>query len=388
MIVGASLDAGASEEYLRAELDKLGLEDSGFDIEKVNKKGIAATSFQPRITEHNQQHGHQRHLADIKKMIESAELSDRVKQQAVEIFGNLARAEAKVHGSDEQKMRFHEVGALDAIMDIVGACVVLELLGIEKVYCSALAVGSGTIKCEHGVLPAPAPATAELIKGIDIIPSTRQAELLTPTGAAILTTWAAGFGQMPAMRIDAIGYGAGQRDYPGLPNVLRLMVGEGVEDQSTACESDEVWVLAANIDDASGELIGYVTEQLQRAGALDVYCTAITMKKNRPATQINVICRLDDVGRLERTLFLESTTLGIRRHICQRSVLSRGYETVSTAFGKIKIKTGCYDGKVVTSSVEFADCQAAAKRHSIAVKEVVSAALAEYQRLVNTSKPP
>ena len=377
MIVGACLDAGAPSDILFAELAKLNLDEVELHAEKVSRKGIAATSFAPRLTKPDFP---ARHLSDITEIITNSQLSEGVKTKAIKIFENLAAAEAKVHGVACDKIHFHEVGAADAIMDIVGACVALELLGIEKIYCSELIIGRGTIQCAHGTLPVPAPATVELIKGINLKPGKIEAELLTPTGAAILTGLTRQFGPLPALQIESVGYGAGSREPSELPNVLRLIVGHTTGDRLEKTELDEVCVLEANIDDAGGELIGYVTEQLRQAGALDVYCTAISMKKNRPGTQISVICRPQQVKSLESILFKESTTLGVRRHTCQRTILNRRHQTVETPYGTIRIKIGSLDDQEVSWSVEFEDCRMAAKKHQIPVKNVMTAALTCYKR--------
>lgn len=428
MIVAAGLDAGASAQRLREELGKLRLpEKPELRIEKIHKHGFHATRFRPFWVDqkapaeppknapdhaHKHEHGHEhdhvhdhsqvkgrehpqayaagvapetgvalhRNLSMIRDIILSSDLSERVKEQACGIFQRLARAEARVHGTTEEQVHFHEVGATDSIMDIVGACIVLEELKIEKVYASPLVVGGGTIPSAHGILPVPAPATAELIRGIEIVPSAAQLELLTPTGAAILVTLAERFGPLPAMKIDAIGYGAGSYDQPHTANVLRLLVGDSALPIGPGADQDEVVVLEANIDDTSGEVIGHVTEKLLQAGALDVYCTAISMKKNRPATQISAICHPEKIGELEATLFRESTTFGIRRHLCQRSILDRRHETVETPYGPIRIKIGSFGGQEVTASPEFADCQRAAEQFKIPVKMVIQAALTAYSR--------
>ena len=381
MIVGAALDAGVSSDYLRNELGKLGLENVRVEIEKVIKKGISATSFVPKVSKshHDKEDHHHRNLSMIVEIIKGADISQFVKRRSCEIFQRLARAEAKVHNTTEDKIHFHEVGADDTIIDVVGACVCLEKLGIEKLYCSPMVVGSGMVKCEHGILPVPAPATAELIKGIEILPSEAKFELLTPTGAAILTTLAERFGATPAMRISQIGYGAGHHDVPGAANVLRLMVGESGQDGQGA-DVDEICVLQANIDDATGELIGYVTEKLMEEGSLDVYCTSIMMKKNRPGTQITVLCKPGMASDMESILFRQSSSFGIRRHMCRRSILPRKHEAVETRYGTIRMKVGYFNGLEVTIAVEFGDCELAARKHNVTVKEVISASLAAYQK--------
>jgi len=387
MIVGAALDAGAPQEILRRELAKLALEDVDLEIRKVSKKGIAATlflpqpkkAFDPHHHHHKNQKGpHYRNLADIIDIIEHAGLSEWTTRSASEIFRKLAQAEAKVHGTSENEIHFHEIGAVDSIMDIVGACVALESLAVEEIYGSPLVVGRGVVNCAHGLLPVPAPATAELIKGVEISPGEVEGELLTPTGAAILTTLASGFGPMPTMEITDIGYGAGQNDNPQTPNVLRLIVGQKRHDGGSGVPVDTVCLLEANIDDATAQLIGHVTELLLQAGALDVYTTAITMKQNRPAVIISVICPLTEAERMEKILFTESTTLGIRRQSCRRSVLPRDYQTVTTAFGAIKIKRGYFQGRPITCTPEFADCRRAARQHQVPVKEVIAAAVAAF----------
>lgn len=379
MIVAACLDAGAPQEVLREQLGHLRLDEAELHIEKVNKKGIAATSFEPRLRDTSTASCPHRTFETIVTLIEQAHLSDQVKGNAIKIFTRLAEAEAKVHGTSPADVVFHELGAVDAIIDIVGSCVALEALKLDKVYCSPLITGSGMVECAHGILPIPAPATAELIRGVPLGHSEASFELLTPTGAAILTTLAAEFGAMPAMSITDIGYGAGQYDNPDMANVLRVLIGETIE-QAGDRESDEVYLLEANVDDATAELIGHVTEKLLGAGALDVYCTAIMMKKNRPGTLLSVICQSDDAAKLERLIFLESTTFGIRRQLCHRSILTRAQQTVETVFGPIGIKTGRLDGRTATCSVEFEDCREAAERHGVPVKDVMSAAMAAYKQ--------
>ncbi len=377
MIVGACLDAGASCEYLRGELGKLGLPSVAIQIEKVNKKGISATSFRPVDTHPG--HTHHRHLSHIVEIIQAAGFSSAVTSNAVKIFQNLAQAEAKVHNTDINKIHFHEVGAVDAIMDVVGACIALESLRIEKVLCSPLTVGGGTVSCDHGLMPVPAPATAELIKGIELVPSNVSSELLTPTGAAVLTTLSSGFGPIPALCIKSIGYGAGQRDYPGWANVLRLLVAEQKDSSAAGTLSDEVCILETNLDDMPAEQIGYVMGKALEQGALDAYSTAVYMKKNRPGVCVTVICPVSRQAQMEQLLFRETSTFGIRRRLCQRSILPREHKSVETPYGTIRIKVGFLDGQETTGSAEFEDCLQAAKQHNVSVRQVMTVAIAAYQ---------
>jgi len=390
MIIAAALDAGLSADILQRELAQLNLKEN-FDlqIKSVNKNGIAATSFTPVLTQltssnpdnhrHRQTTSHNhiphRNLSDITVLIEQSDLKNSIKSKALNIFQRLAQAEAKVHGTSIDKVHFHEVGATDAIIDIVGACIALEELGIDRIYCSPLTVGSGTVRCAHNVVPVPAPATAELIKNIEITPTNIKKELLTPTGAAILTTLATEFGPMPNLTIVEIGYGAGQLDLDQQANVLRLILGESIDRKE---HDDEVCLMETNIDDATGELIGHVTETLLQAGALDVFCTAIVMKKNRPGIKISVISPPNNTDKLEKILFRESTTFGVRKHLCQRSTLIREHKTVPTRYGPVRMKLGFLEGKIITESVEFSDCLQAARQHQVSVKMVISAANAAY----------
>ena len=371
MIVGACLAAGADEAAFQAELSKLKLSHVEPHIEQIRKGGIAATSFQPHVTEVDKKH---RHLSHIVELIDAAGLKPSVGDRAKAIFQRLAEAEAKVHGTTIEKVHFHEVGATDAILDIVGAAVALELLGVERIYCSELVTGNGTVQCEHGLMPVPAPATAELIKGIPLRSTEIQQELLTPTGAAILTTTAESFGPLPTMKIASIGYGAGTHDIPGGANVLRLIVGEALE-QAPGFEQNQVLALEANIDDATPETLAYAAETLLAAGALDVTLSPLYMKKNRPATLLAVICRPDDQYKMEEILFRETPTFGIRRSTMARSVLNRRHETVQTPYGPIRVKVGEANGTTYTVAPEYEDCRQAAKQHNVSFQVVYNVAV-------------
>lgn len=365
MIVGALLDAGADFAALRSQLSRLPV--SGYELtaERVKKQGLAATKFDVKIADGSHPH---RHLKDIVKIIESADLSDRVREQSLRIFHRLAEAEAAVHGCAIEKVHFHEVGAVDAIVDIVGACVCFDLLGIDRVISSPVATGNGTVICEHGELPVPAPATAHLLRGVPVAPCEEMGELLTPTGAAILTTLADSFGAVPAMRIEQIGVGAGTRDGARRPNVVRALIGES----GAPAERDEIVLLETNLDDATGETIGHTLDRLFAGGALDAYCVPIQMKKGRPGVILTVLAAPADADRLEAMIFEETGTFGVRRRPAARATLSRTHETVDTQYGAIRVKVGARAGRHVIASPEFEDCRRAATDHGVPLREVMA----------------
>ncbi|MCZ6653317.1 MAG: nickel pincer cofactor biosynthesis protein LarC [Planctomycetota bacterium] len=367
MIIAALLDAGASIDHLRSQLTTLPV--SGFEIsaERIKKQGFAATTFDVRFDE-DQPH---RHLSDVLEIIRGGQLSSRVTDQACAIFRRLAEAEAVVHGTDVEKVHFHEVGAIDAIVDVTGACVALEQLDVDEVACSAIPTGSGTVACAHGVMPVPAPATAQLLKGVPLADCDEVGELTTPTGAAILTTLAQKFSQPGGMSIEHIGYGAGQRDGQNRPNLLRVLIGES----HAAAESDTVVMLQANIDDQNPEQIGYAVGKLLDGGALDAYCHPIYMKKGRPGLLLTVLCEPEQVQAVESLIFAETTTFGIRRQLMQRSKLERRHETVTLPHGDVRMKIGSRDGRVVTAAPEFEDCRRIAEQTGAPVREVMDAAI-------------
>jgi len=392
MIVGSLLDAGADFDALVAELGKLGAEGYDLRIERVLREGLAGTKFHVDLAgprhEHDEQagvrqegdpadthHAH-RNLQDILEMIDRAALAGRADERARRIFTRLAEAEAKVHDVAVDEVHFHEVGAVDSIVDIVGTCVALELLGVDRVFCSPIPIGSGTFRCAHGVMPAPAPATAELLVGVRTAPSSIAGEITTPTAAAVLTTLAESFGPMPAMDVSAVGYGAGTREDGPVPNLLRVFVGRTDEDGN----ADALVEISANIDDCTGEVLGAAMEKLLAAGCADVWASPIYMKKSRPAWTIMVLCEQADVARAEQILFTETTTFGLRRRPVTRSKLRREHRTVETPYGPIRIKVGLRDAEELTASAEFADCLAAAEAHHVPVKEVLAAARAAYRQ--------
>jgi len=361
MTVGALLDAGADGSALLASLDSLGT-GATFQIEKTTRRGIAASKFHVKYGDQKQH----RHLSDILDLIAKASLPEVVKQNATAVFQRLGEAEAKVHGISLEKVHFHEVGAVDSICDIVGACAAIHLAGAQMVYCSAVNVGSGTVKTEHGVLPVPAPATAELLAGKPIYARGPSFELTTPTGAAIATTLASDFGALPPMRITATGYGAGDRDFAEHANVLRVILGE----TSAAEEATTVMVLEANIDDSSPQVLGYAMERLLEAGALDVTLESVWMKKNRAGTLVRVIAKPEDRERLAQMMFAETTTLGLRIYPAERRVKGRHFVEVQTSYGNIRIKVS-EDGSFAP---EYEDCRNIARQTGVPLKEILAAA--------------
>ncbi|HVP09631.1 MAG TPA: nickel pincer cofactor biosynthesis protein LarC [Phycisphaerae bacterium] len=373
MILAAMLSVGLSEERLRSELGKLSLGGYELSVRQIQKQGLAAVKVDVVLTD---KPGH-RHLNQIIEIIDRSALSDAVKHRAKRIFTRLGEAEAKVHGIAVETVHFHEVGAIDAIVDVVGAAIGWEQLGLERVLCSPIPVGSGTVRCEHGVLPVPAPATAELLAGVPLAECEETGELLTPTGAAILTALVDGFGPIPAMQIERCGYGAGSRDGQKRPNVLRLFVGQAAEAGDL---SDEVVVLEANLDDTTGEQIGHSFAALLAAGALDVFTTPIMMKKNRPGVTLSVLATRETQAACEEVLFAETTTLGVRRHVCSRRKLARDSATVETKFGPIRMKLGKRGDHVTSASPEYEVCAAAAKKHGVSLREVMSEAAYVWRR--------
>lgn len=368
MTLGAMVDAGVDLDKLNAAVGSLGLPGCRICAREVKKKEIRATQV---TVEYEPEHAHRR-LGQILEMIDGGRLSERQKDLARRIFTRLGEAEAKVHGTGIEQVQFHEVGAADSIADIVGAAVGWDLLGVERIVCSPVPVGSGKVKMAHGLCSVPAPATAELLRGIPLAESCVPFELTTPTGAAIIATMVDSFGPVPAMKIDKIGYGAGCRDLDQQANVLRLMVGEAVE-ASDGEGDQQVCVLETNLDDISGEMIGYCTTRLWEAGALDVYTSAIQMKKNRPGVKLSVICHFGDIEPIEAILFTETTTLGVRRWACGRHVLSRQPHAVETPWGLVEGKVGWLGDGSPRFAPEFESCRRLAAEHNVPLREIYEA---------------
>jgi uncharacterized protein (TIGR00299 family) protein len=416
MFIGALLDCGLDFNFLKSELAKLNVEGYELSLERVDRSGISAAKFdvhlghsdghhhehshshehqhdhthshdhhhhdQPHSHEHQNPNSHEGHrsLSTIKQMIAASALSETVKQRAQAIFQRIGEAESKIHGVPIETVHFHEVGAIDSILDIVGACVGLEALEIEQLVSSPLHVGSGTFTCAHGTYPVPGPAAAEILKGVPIYSKEIEGELVTPTGAAIIATLAAGFGNLPAMKVERAGYGAGTRTYPKFPNVLRAIIGQTEEAADNTPTT--VTVIEANIDDLNAQVFGHLMEKALEAGALDVFYTPVQMKKNRPGVLVTLLCRGEDRARMSDLIFHETTTLGVRYREERREVLRREHVTVETAYGAIRIKVArATDGHVVNYAPEFDDCRAAAERHQAPVRDVQVAALGAYAGL-------
>ncbi|MFQ5590507.1 MAG: nickel pincer cofactor biosynthesis protein LarC [Phycisphaerae bacterium] len=367
MIVASLLDASADAGAVRQALDMLGVKGYAVSVEKVNRQGFAATRFCVKLDEKCEQP--RRRLRDIGCIVEASSLAASSKSKVMRVFERLAKAEAAVHGTTIEQVHFHEVGAVDAIVDVAAAVIALDLLDVQRVSCSPVPVGSGTVECAHGTLPVPAPATAELLKGVPVGSCDEVGELTTPTGAALLTTLAAGFGPLPAMTMDAIGYGAGARTGQRLPNLLRVIIGRGAADG----ETDQICVLETNIDDASGEIVGYCIDRVLEAGALDAFAVPIHMKKSRTGILLTVLCRQDHVNEIETLLFAETTTFGVRRYTAQRSKMVRKHEMVATPYGEIRVKIGERAG-VVTVAPEYEDCRRAARETGAALRDVIASA--------------
>ena len=361
MVLGALVDLGWPVKELERELDKLDLFDYQIEAEKVAKKGITSTQINIRIKEEKKE----RKLKDILSILDKSKLEEEIKERSRAIFIRLANAEAKIHGKNPEEIHFHELGGLDTIIDVVGAVAGMKYLGIEKVYSSSLPLGKGFVKCSHGTLPVPAPATLELLKGVPVYGSNIEAELVTPTGAVIISTLAENFGQMPPIKIDNIGYGAGQRDLP-VPNLLRVSVGV----LKNAYEEDVVSLIQTNIDDMNPEFYEHIVDRLFDEGALDVFLAPIQMKKTRPATMLSVITDEEKTERMLELIFDETTTLGVRISKVKRRKLNRESRKVATKYGEIEVKIGKLDGMVKNISPGYEECRKIATRLNIPLKEV------------------
>lgn len=378
MILGALLDLGLPLDDVRGALGSLAIDYGGVSSARVLRAGVSATKFIVAAEQPASEHHHKHyHLKGIVNSINRSALSPAGKERAIHLFERLAQAEAEIHDMPVEKVHLHEVGALDSIIDIVGAVYGLEQFGADRIVSSPLNVGSGTVHCAHGVFPVPAPATARLLQGVPIYSGDLQMELVTPTGALIVTSYADSFGPMPPMTVSKIGYGAGDRDPKHHPNVLRLISGEsaGKGTRSEGGHSNRVVEITCEIDDMNPQLFGPLMERLLSAGALDVFYASVQMKKNRPGTLVTVLARPDDREKLSAILFTDTTTIGIRYQEMMRECLEREFVAVETPLGSVRFKVASRDGRVLNASPEFDDCMKIATAQGIPVKDVQAIAL-------------
>jgi uncharacterized protein (TIGR00299 family) protein len=416
MFLGALVDAGVAAAVLEDTVAALGV-GARLEISRVVRGGVSAAKVDVYVngekdlpreaywerqsrehehshTDHGQSHSHPdegsragapaldehgRGLTEIREIISAASISESAKKTAIAVFEVLGRAEAKIHNTSVESVHFHEVGAVDAMVDIVCAAVGAEALGVDEIICSPLNVGGGTVMCAHGAFPIPAPATMELLKGAPVYSSGLQAELVTPTGAAIVKTLASRFAGFPEMKIEKSGYGAGSRDFPGHPNVVRLTIGEAAWSALAAKTASEmIGVLEANLDDLNPQVFGYVMDRLFEEGALDAFAMPVQMKKNRPGTLLTVLCKPEDASRLTQLIFSETTTLGVRRRDEMRQTLARRWENVRTTWGDVRIKIASMNGTVTNYAPEYEDCRRIAAEHHVPLKTVIQEAARAY----------
>jgi len=405
MFLGALVDAGVSPRLLEETVAALDI-GARLKVSKVVRGGISAAKVDvyangekdlPREVfwkrqehnhphehshghEHSHEHRHEpgRTLTQIRHIIEKAAISGTAKATAIKIFETLGQAEAEIHNTSIDQVHFHEVGAVDAMVDIVCAAVGAESLTVEEWVCSPLNVGGGTVKCAHGTLPVPAPATLKLLQDAPVYSSGPQVELVTPTGAAIVKTLSTRFAPFPAMKIEKAGYGAGTRDFPEHPNLLRLTIGEAEPTDRANTSNDSITVLAANLDDLSPQVLAYAMERLLAEGALDVFSVPVQMKKSRPGALLTVLAKMEDANRLTKTIFAETTTLGVRRREEQRQTLSRRWETVDTTWGPVRIKIANMNGTVSNYAPEYEDCRTLAEAQHVPLRTIMQEAIQQY----------
>ena len=398
MFLAALIDAGVSPKLLEETVATLNI-GATLKMSRVNRTGITATKVDVIVGEtptphdhthpddhhrdsQHHEHLHGRGLSEIREIICAAKIADSAKTTAITIFEKLGAAESKIHNVPLEQIHFHEVGAADALVDIVCAAVGAEALAVDEIICSPLNVGGGTIECAHGTFPVPAPATVELLKGAPVYSSGLQAELVTPTGAAIVATLATRFSAFPEMKIEKTGYGAGTRDFPGHANVLRITIGDFLSQLASKTSRETITVLEANLDDLNPQVFGYVMDRLLEAGALDVFVTPVQMKKNRPGALLTILAKPEDAAKLTEIVFGETTTLGIRRREEKRQTLARKWNTVSTRFGDVRIKIASLNGAVTSYAPEYEDCRRIAAEQKIPLKTVMNEAMEAYGKSV------
>jgi uncharacterized protein (TIGR00299 family) protein len=374
MNLGAMIDLGVDSKYLVDELNKLKLPGWELQVQKDQRHGITGTKVTVKLTRH--EHAH-RHLSDIEKIITGSTLDNETKVLSLKIFSVIARAEAKVHGIPVDQVHFHEVGAVDSIIDVVGAAICFNVLNVDAVHVSTVELGGGFVKCDHGKLPVPAPATSEIIQGIPVKKGGVDFEATTPTGAAILATLGTDFNQEMAIRIEKTAYGVGQKEHNDVPNLLRVFLGETITSQGSG---HDALLLECNIDDMNPEFFDYISDRLFAAGASDVFLSGITMKKGRPGIMLHIICETELAETIKKIVFTESTSLGIRTFQFRKDTLVRKFETIQTSYGELTVKRSYYKGNEVSFKPEYEDCKRVAAERGIPIKEVYNNIMALLQK--------
>jgi len=364
MILGAMVDAGIDIKALKKELKKLDLHGYSLKVSKVKRKGIKGTKVDVIVDK--KKHLHHTHYKDIKRLIERSKLPEKIKEDSLSIFKNIAEAEAKIHRTSVDNVHFHEVGAVDSIVDVVGTSICISLLNPDITLSSPINTGKGMVKTEHGLLPVPAPATTEMLKGFPSYSSDIEFELATPTGVGIITAMAKASNTIPVMKTNVIGYGAGSKDFSDSPNLLRIMIGEGY----SPSEQDSITVIESNIDDMNPQFYDHIMNRIFDAGALDVFLTPIIMKKNRPAVKITLLSDNDNVNKLADILLKETTSFGLRMYKTERIKLEKEIKTVKTEYGSTKVKIGKKNGKIINIAPEYEDCKRIANERGISIREV------------------
>jgi len=366
MIVASLLDCGINIDILNNEIKKLNIPNVNLELKKVDKKGISASKFDVKFPH---EHVH-RGLNDIKKIINESSLSDPVKLKSIKIFSRLANAEGKIHNKSPDEIHFHEVGALDAIVDIVSSVICLEILGIENIFASNITVGSGTVNCAHGTIPVPVPAVLELLKDIPISSSEINTEIVTPTGAAIISTLSQNFGSIPNMTLENTGYGAGSKELP-LPNILRVLIGN-VKIENNDLILEQIYKIETNIDDMNPQFYDFILKKLLDKGALDVFLTPINMKKNRPATLLTAMCYEEKFKEIVDIILKETTSIGVRFQKIERFKTQRKIEIIQTKYGEVRIKIAKIKGQIVSKTPEYEDLKKIANEKNIPLKKIYS----------------
>ncbi len=379
MILGALVDLGLPLDHLRRELAKLELEHFEIRCNSVERQGLCGTNLQVDVLHGVDRSAHGRRLEEISRIIKTSTLDSEIREKAVAVFRSLGEAEARVHACPLEQVHFHEVGAVDAIVDIVGACIGFQHFHVDRFYTAPLNLGGGTVTFSHGTWPVPAPATAELVKGFPVVLGKTEGELTTPTGAAIVTTLAERSTHFPTFRFSRTGFGAGDREFPGIPNMLRLFLGQPIEADAgpnptwsppEGLEEDEAVLLQANIDDMDAQLFGHFLEVALKKGALDVYYIPVHMKKNRPGVLLSLLCRPEDQARMAELVFQETTTLGIRQSSWRRWILNREIKKIETGYGPVRVKIGRFRGRVVNILPEYEDLKSLAEKENLPLKVI------------------